>query len=121
VVITVAFIGYLVAGTAGAVLAAVGVFLPCYLFVVILAPYYKRFGANAQLRAFIGGVTAAATGAIAGSAFVLGRRAVHDIPTILLFAGTFLILTQTKKIPEPLLIVAAGLVGVLCHETGIGR
>src|SRR5262249_14525585 len=75
VVITVAFIGFLVAGLAGATVAAIGVFLPCYLFVIIPAPYYRRFAGNQSIKAFVDGVTAAATGAIAGAAFVLGRRA----------------------------------------------
>lgn len=80
VVITVAFIGYLVAGPIGAVVAALGVFLPCYLFVVIPAPYYRRFAQNAQIHAFVAGVTSAATGAIAGAVFVLGERAITDGP-----------------------------------------
>src|SRR5205807_344245 len=66
VVITVAFIGYLVAGLAGALLAALGVFLPCYLFVIIPAPYYRRWARVPQIKSFVDGVTAAATGAIAG-------------------------------------------------------
>ncbi|MBI4371743.1 MAG: chromate efflux transporter, partial [Elusimicrobia bacterium] len=72
VVITVAFIGYLVAGLAGACLAALGVFLPVYLFVVIPFPWFKRHGGNPQLKAFVDGVTAAAVGAITGAVFTLG-------------------------------------------------
>ena len=78
VVITVGFIGYLVAGPAGAVVAALGTFLPCYLFTVIPAPHFRRWSQNGDIRAFVDGVTAAATGAIAGAAFVLGRRAIVD-------------------------------------------
>src|SRR5256885_12106268 len=55
---------------------SLGTFLPCYLFVVIPAPYFRRFARNTSVRAFVDGVTAAATGAIAGAAFVLGRRAI---------------------------------------------
>ena len=76
VVITVAFIGYLVAGPLGATVAAIAVFLPCYLFVVIPAAYFRRAVANPGVKAFVDGVTAAAAGAIAGAAVVLGRRAV---------------------------------------------
>src|SRR5437879_5115887 len=75
VVITVAFIGYLVAGPMGAIVAALGTFVPCYLFTIVPAPYFRRLSKNKSLRAFVDGVTAAATGAIAGAAFVLGRRA----------------------------------------------
>jgi chromate transporter len=112
VVITVAFIGYLVAGLAGAVVAAAATFVPCYLFTVIPAPYFRRFAKNASLKAFVDGVSSAATGAIAGAAFVLGRRALFDIPTVLIALGTLGLLIKLKKVPEPLLIVAAGAVGL---------
>lgn len=111
VVITVAFIGYLVAGLSGATLAAVGVFLPCYLFTILPAPYFRRIAANRQIKAFVDGVTAAATGAIAGAAFVLGKRAIIDIPTALIAVGTVLALVYAKKLPEPLVILLAGLLG----------
>jgi chromate transporter len=117
VVITVAFIGYLVAGPLGSVMAAIGVFVPCYLFVIAPAPYYKRIAGNASIQAFVHGVTAAATGAIAGAGFVLGKRAVFDIPTALIMLVTLGVLTKVKKVPEPLVIVAAGLVGLLLTST----
>jgi len=113
VVITVAFIGYLVAGPLGATLAALGVFLPCYLFVIIPASYFRRSVHQPQVRAFVDGVTAAATGAIAGAAFVLGRRAIVDVPTILICLVTLALLIRVKGASEPLLIVAAGVVGIL--------
>jgi len=113
VVITVAFIGYLVAGALGACFAALGVFLPCYLFVILPAPHFRRWSESARVRAFVDGVTAAATGAIAGAAFVLGRRAIIDLATLLMAAGTWLLFTRFKKLPEPLVIVAAGLLGFL--------
>jgi chromate transport protein ChrA len=86
VVITVAFIGYLVAGVAGATAAALGIFLPVYLVVLVLAPSYKKWAKNPQLNAFVRGVTAAATGAIAGAVIVLARRSVYDLPTIMICA-----------------------------------
>jgi chromate transporter len=112
VVITVAFIGYLVAGPLGAAVAALAVFLPCYLLVVIPAPYFRRFANNPRLKAFVDGVTAAATGAIAGAAFVLGRRAIIDLPTALIAAATLVVLLKTKRVPEPLVILLAGGVGL---------
>lgn len=113
VVITVAFIGYLVAGPLGATLAALGVFLPCYLFVVIPAQYFRRSAQHPKVKAFVDGVTAAATGAIAGAAIVLGRRAIVDAPTILIGLVTLLVLVYVRKIPEPVVILAAGVVGLL--------
>jgi chromate transporter len=113
VVITVGFIGYLVAGLAGALLAALGVFLPCYLFVIIPAPYFRRWARVPQIRSFVDGVTAAATGAIAGAAYVLGRRALVDIATLVIFGATLLALTKLRKVPEPVIILAAGAAGLL--------
>ena len=112
VVITVAFIGYLVAGQAGALLAALGVFLPVYLFVVIPYPWFDRVSANPQVKAFVKGVTAAAAGAIAGACLVLARRAVVDVPTLAI-AGVVLGVTWRFKVPEPVLIAAGAAVGLL--------
>ncbi|HEY4183568.1 MAG TPA: chromate transporter [Polyangia bacterium] len=111
VVITVAFIGYLVAGPLGAWAASVGVFLPCYLFVILPAPYFRRFADNPHVRAFVDGVSAAATGAIAGAAFVLGRRALVDVTTLVIAVATWFIFSRFKKLPEPLVILAAGVAG----------
>jgi chromate transporter len=114
VVITVAFIGYLVSGMIGASAAALGVFLPVYLFVVIVGPLYRRFAKNEQIRAFVQGVTAAATGAIAGAVVVLGRHSIQDYWTAGIAVTTFLILMKWK-IPEPLIIAVAGLLGIAIH------
>jgi chromate transporter len=115
VVITAGFVGYLVAGPVGAALAALAVFVPPYLIVTLSAPYYRRFAKNPQVKAFVQGVTAAAVGAIAGAAFILGRRSLTDLPTILIAAIAFALLSF-KKIPEPLLIAAAGVVGLLLFK-----
>jgi len=113
VVITVAFIGYLVAGPLGGLLAAVGMFLPTYLAVVLAAPSFHRVMASEHLKAAVDGVTAAATGAIAGAVVVLGRRAIVDGPTIALAIATLLVLTRVRRVPEPLVIIAAGVIGVV--------
>lgn len=120
VVITTAFIGYLVAGLAGASVAALATFLPCYLLTVGPAPYFRRFSKNASLKAFVDGVTAAATGAIAGAAFVLGRRAIYDLVTLAIFAVTLALLLRFKKVQEPLVIVAAGLSGLVIKTFPLG-
>src|SRR5712671_5962352 len=112
VVITVAFIGYVVAGVAGATAAALGVFLPVYAMVVLLAPSYKRWAKNPQLNAFVRGVTAAATGAIAGSVVVLARRSIYDWPTLLIALVTLAVLFKWK-LPEPLIIALAAVVGLI--------
>ena len=111
VVITVAFIGYLVKGAWGATLAAIGVFLPVYLFVVIPSPWFKKHSKNPQLNAFVKGVTAAATGAIAGACVILAQRAIVDVSTGLI-ALIALGLLMKWKVPEPWLIAAAGCAGL---------
>jgi chromate transporter len=89
-----------------------GVFLTPYAVVLLLAPSVRKWSKDARVKAFVAGVTAAAAGAIAGAAFVLGRRAIIDLPTAAIGAATLLLLVKAKKIPEPLLIGAAGLVGL---------
>src|SRR3954462_13887623 len=111
VVITVGFIGYLVAGFEGACVAAVGTFLPCYLFTVLPAPYFKKYGKRPGIVAFVDGVTAAAVGAISGAVVVLGRRSVHDVPTAVIAVAVLLALWRAKKTPEPLVVFAAAVVG----------
>jgi len=115
VVITVAFIGFIVAGFSGAVAAALGVFAPVYAVVILVAPHYKRIAKNPQLHAFVRGVTAGATGAIAGAVIVLARRAIHDVPTAMIAITTLLVLLRWK-IPEPLLIAAAGIGGLALYH-----
>ena len=112
VVITVGFIGYLVAGFPGACLAALGTFLPCYLFTVIPAPYFKKYGKQPAILSFVNGITAAAVGAITGAVIVLGRKSIVDIPTVLLAVVTAGILWKTKKIPEPVIILVAAAIGL---------
>jgi len=116
VVITVSFIGYLVAGPLGATVAAIGVFLPCYLLVVIPARYFRRAVHDPRVKAFVDGVTVAAAGAIAGAAFVLGRRAVFDWPTLAIAGVTLLLVTRLKARYEPLVIVGAGIAGLVLSE-----
>jgi len=118
VVITVGFIGYLVAGPAGAAVAALATFVPCYLFTVIPAPHFRRWQQNAAVVAFVGGVTAAATGAIAGAVLVLGRRAVVDAATTVIVVSALVASWKLPRIPEPVWLVVAGIVGVLLRRIG---
>jgi len=113
VVITVAFIGYLVAGFPGACVAALATFLPFYLFTIIPAPYFKKYGKHPAIKAFVDGVTAAAIGAIIGAVIVLAKRQFTDITSVVLAALTILVLLRFKKIQEPLIILVAALIGLL--------
>jgi chromate transporter len=120
VVITVAFIGYLVNGPTGAVLAALGVFLPVYLILVVFAPFYRRFSGNQSIKAFVSGVTAAATGAIAGAVFVLARHSIHDVATFTIACISLLTLWRWK-VPEPVIVAVSGVVGLLLFSSIGGK
>jgi chromate transporter len=112
VVITVAFIGYLVAGVLGASVAAVGIFLPVYVLTIVPSPWFKRHRDNAQLKAFVQGATAAATGAITGAVVILGQRAIHDVPTAAIGLLSLGVLWRFK-LHEPVLVTLAGLAGLV--------
>jgi chromate transporter len=113
VVITVGFIGYLVAGFPGACVAALATFLPCYVFTVALAPYFKKIAKNASIKAFVDGITAAVIGALVGSVIVIGTRSIKDIPTALIAIAAVLALVYIKKLQEPYIIGVAAAIGLL--------
>jgi chromate transporter len=112
VVITVGFIGYLVAGFTGACIAALATFLPCYLFTVIPAPYFKKISQNKSIKAFVDGITAGVIGALVGAVIVIALRTIVDIPTALIAIGTILVLIYIKKIQEPHIIAIAAVLGI---------
>jgi len=116
VVITSGFIGFLVAGFAGACVAALGTFLPCYAFVVIAAPAFRKYGKRPAIAAAVSGVTAAAVGAITGAVIILGRRTIVDIPTVLLALVTLVLLWRLKKIPEPFIVLGAAVIGLVVYS-----
>ena len=113
VVITVGFIGYLVAGFPGASVAALATFLPCFLFTVLLAPSFKRIAKNHSIKAFVGGITAAVVGALVGSVIIIATRSIVDITTAIIATATVLALIYMKKLQEPLIILIAALIGVI--------
>jgi chromate transporter len=112
VVITVGFIGYLTAGFWGAVVAALATFLPCYLFTILPAPYFKKYGKHPAIKAFVDGVTAAAVGAIAGAVLVLGKRTLVDLTSLAIALAVVVILLKFKKLPEPVIIAGAAILGL---------
>ena len=113
VVITVGFIGYLVAGFPGAVVAALATFLPCYLLTVIPAPYFNKIAKNKSIKAFVEGITAAVIGALAGAVIVIALRSIVDVPTIIIAVVTGLSLLYIKRLKELHLIFIAALIGVV--------
>ena len=115
VVITVGFIGYLIAGFPGACVAALATFLPCYLFTIIPAPYFKKYGKLPGIAAFVDGVTAAAIGAITGAVFVIAKRSIIDLPTALIALATIALLWKFKKLQEPVIVATAALLGLAIY------
>ena len=113
VVITVGFIGYLVGGFPGACVAALATFLPCYLFTVIPAPYFKKIAKNKSVKSFVEGITAAVVGALAGAVVIIASRSITDVPTAAIAVVTIAILFFTKKTQEPIIILAAAGIGLL--------
>lgn len=116
VVITVGFIGFLVSGFAGAAVAALGVFLPCFVFTVLPAPYFKKISKNESIKAFVDGITASVVGALVGSVFVIGSRSIVDVPSALIAVVTALALIYIKKLQEPYIILIAAVVGFCLKE-----
>ena len=111
VVITAVFVGYLVAGLPGATVAGLGVFLPPFLMVVLFAPWIIRYRKHPIVVGFTKGATAAAAGAIVGAAAVIGTQVIVDVTTVVIFLATLAVLWRTK-LPEPLLVGVAGIIGL---------
>ncbi len=103
------------AGLPGACVAALATFIPCYLLTILPAPYFKKYGKHPALMAFVDGITAAAVGAIAGSVVVLAQRSVVDVPTAILAVGTGYLLWKFKTLKEPVIVIAAALVGLVVY------
>lgn len=119
VVITVGFIGYLVNGFLGALVAALATFLPCYLFTIAMAPSFKKIAQNKPVKAFVDGITAAVVGALVGSVIVIGKRSIIDIPTVLIALLSIFALLYIKKIQEPYIILLAAILGIIIKSAVI--
>lgn len=113
VVITVGFIGYLLAGFPGAVVAALATFLPCYLFTILPAPYFKKIAKNKPVKAFVDGITATVIGALVGAVIIIATRSITDIATAIIALAAILCLIYFKKIQEPVIILMAAVIGVV--------
>lgn len=113
VVITVAFIGYLVNGFAGACIAGLATFLPCYLFTIISAPYFKKYGNNKSIKSFVEGITASVIGSLVGAVIIIGTRSITDITTAIIAISSILALIYIKKIQEPYIILISAIIGLI--------
>lgn len=116
VIITVGFIGYLIGGLTGATIASLATFIPCYLFTILPAPYFKKYGSNISLRAFIDGVTSSAIGAIAGAVIILAIKQLSDPISIMIATISAILLVIFKKVKELYIILGAAIIAVILHE-----
>jgi chromate transporter len=112
VVITVGFIGYLVMGFSGALVAALATFIPCYIFTILPAPYFNKIVENGSIKSFVEGITAAVIGALVGSVFIIAQKSIVDISTGLIALLSILVLIYVKKVQEPVMIIIAAIVGL---------
>jgi chromate transporter len=118
IVITVAFIGYLVAGLSGALVAAVGVFLPVLVIVTVAAPYVARVTASPSAKAAVDGAVAAAIGALLGAVVILASRSLTDGVTWTIAVTGLVIILWTRRVPDVAVLASAAIVGVLARATG---
>ena len=112
VVITATFIGYLVSGPIGAIVATLGIFVPIYMGVVVPGRWFVRHQDRAPIQAFVKGATAAAAGAIAGATIVLARGAIVDWPTAGIASAAMAFVLRFKS-REPVLVILAAIAGLI--------
>ena len=114
VVITATFVGYLVAGFWGSLVSTVGIFLPSFLLVLIVAPILVRYRRNATVQGFIKGAYAAAIGTILGACILLARIAIGDWLTALVSLASLAVLFRFK-VSNPALVAATAVVGLIAY------
>jgi len=112
VVITATFVGYLVAGFWGATVSTIGIFLPSFLFVVLVAPILIRYRAQPDVKGFVKGAYAAAIGTILGASVLLGKIAIGDWLTALIAVASLLVLFRWN-VSNPMLVAATAIVGII--------
>ena len=116
VVITATFVGYLLDGFLGALAATAGIFAPPVLFVVCATPLLLRYRSNPALRGFIRGIGSAVVGVLVGTTWLIGRAAIGDLPTLLIAAVAMIVLIRWSRLPEPLIIGTAGVIGLIVYQ-----
>jgi chromate transporter len=115
VVISATFVGYLLDGLRGAAAATVGIFAPAVLFTVVATPILLRHAENPLLKGFIRGITVAVVGVLVGTTYLVGKTAIGDWLTIALAAASLVALFAWKKLPEPIVVFAGALIGLVAY------
>jgi chromate transporter len=112
VVITATFVGYLVAGFWGSLISTIGIFLPSFVLILVVAPVLIRHRNNPNVQGFVKGAYAAAIGTIVGASFLLGKIAISDWLTALIAIGSLALLFRFK-VSNPALIGVTAVVGLV--------
>jgi chromate transporter len=112
VVITATFVGFLVAGFWGSLVSTIGIFLPSFILILVVAPILVRHRANPNVQGFVKGAYAAAIGTILGACVLLGKIAIGDWLTALIAAGSLAVLFRWK-VSNPLLVAATAVIGLI--------
>lgn len=116
VVITATFVGYLLNGFSGAVAATLGIFSPPVLFTVIATPILLRYHKHPRLAGFIRGVGVTVVGVLVGTSYLVGKEAIGDWLTAAIAIISLVVISLWKKFPEPAVIGAAGVVGLVAYR-----
>ncbi len=111
---TATFVGYLLAGPGGALVATAGIFLPAFVFVALSGPLVPRLRASANAGAFLDGVNVASLALMAVVTAQLGRAALVDVPTVLL-AMTSAALLVRWKVNSTWLVLGGAALGWALH------
>jgi chromate transporter len=112
VVITATFVGYLVAGFWGSLVSTIGIFLPSFVLILVVAPILIRHRANRNVQGFVKGAYAAAIGTILGASFLLGKIAIGDWLTALIGLGSLALLFRFK-VNNAALVGATAAIGLV--------
>jgi chromate transporter len=115
VVITATFVGFLLGGPAGAAAATAGIFSPAVLFTVFATPLLLRYRRQRRLAGFIRGITVAVVGVLVGTTYLVAKTAIGDVLTGAVAALTLATLFLAPKLPEPLIVLAGALVGLISY------
>jgi chromate transporter len=112
VVITATFVGYLVAGFWGSLVSTIGIFLPSFILILVVAPILIKHRGNPNVQGFVKGAYAAAIGTVVGASFLVGKIAIGDWLTALIGIVSLALLFRFK-VSNPALIGATAVIGLI--------
>jgi chromate transporter len=115
---TATFVGYLLAGNAGAIAGTIGIFLPAFLLVGLVNPWVPKIRQSPWASGFLDGVNAGALGLMAGVTYTLATAALVDWLTVVLAVLSALLVFRFK-INSAWLVIAGGVIGLGLHLVGL--